>query len=315
MKRIFVLLLFVLVSEGLVTAQPLKGVHRIGVLTTGSDLPPNFLRSLREMGYVDGQNIIIEHRSGTKDLNLLPKLAADLVSLKVAAIVAVGPTAIARAVNATRTIPIIMVDGGDPVSRGFVESLSRPGANVTGLSSFAPGQYHKRMELLKETLPSVFRVTMLNARIRKAYIENYRSAAVEIGVELESVDALATEQFSEAFAKIAARRPNALITARDVLIIRHTKQIVEFTYKTRLAWMSDAEQFVQAGGLISYGVNYKTSGPRAAVYVDKVLRGANPTTLPIEPPKFELVINLKTARKLGITIPPEILLEANEVIK
>jgi len=309
-------------AEGSVNAQRQLQVPRIGVLVTGSlptlgERPSRqlFVPALQELGYIDGQTVILEVRSSEGKLDLLPNLAADLVRLNVSVIVAAGPEATGAAMKATRTIPIVMLGAGDPVGREFVESLSVPGGNVTGLSSAARGVYGKQMELLKDTIPSVSRVALLNSRERKGFVREFQRAAKALHVELEPVDVNSAEQFEGAFAKITSLRPDALITAREFLTIRHGKQIADFALKQRLPSMYESREFVQAGGLLSYGVNYRAAWRRAAFFVDKILKGANPANLPVEGPQFELVINLGTAKRLGITIAPELLLEANEVIK
>jgi putative tryptophan/tyrosine transport system substrate-binding protein len=308
--------------EGSAKAQPSPQAPRIGVLVTGAlptlgERPSRqlFVPALQELGYIDGQTVILEIRSSEGKLDLLPNLAADLVRLKVSVIVAAGPEATGAAIKATRTIPIVMHDAGDPVSREFVESLSMPGGNVTGLSSAARGVYGKQMELLKDIIPSVSRVALLNSRERKGFAGGFQRAAKALHVELEPVDVNSAEQFEGAFAKITSLRPDALITAREFLTIRHGKQIADFALKQRLPSMYESREFVQAGGLLSYGVNYRAAWRRAAFFVDKILKGANPANLPVEAPQIELVINLGTAKKLGITIAPELLLEADEVIK
>ncbi|MBI4523627.1 MAG: ABC transporter substrate-binding protein [Deltaproteobacteria bacterium] len=317
--RATVLLLLVVKSLALVEAaggtQQAPNVFRIGVLVSGGSHSPALLKELEEVGYKQGKNILIEQRSADGKVDLLPNLAADLVRLKVAVIVAVGPTAIGHAVKATKRIPIVMVGGGDPVSRGFVQSLSAPGGNVTGLSSAAKGLGGKRLELLKEALPFVSRVALLNPRTRSRVSEDYPRVAMVLGLDFQTVDVDGSGGFDRVFAKITALRPDALITVRELSTIRHARQIADFALKKRLPSVYESEEFVRAGGLMSYGVNYMAQWRRAAVYVDKVLKGAKPATLPVEPPRFELVINLKTAKKLGVTIAPEILLEADEVIK
>ncbi len=312
--------------EGSAKAQPSPQPPRIGILTPGalgelsdSDSRSGYatlLSGLQELGYGKGRNIIVEFRRAEGKLDLLPGLAAELVRLKVAAIVANGPEAIKPAIKATKTIPIVMVGGGDPVGLEFVESLSLPGGNVTGLSSFGGEKMRgKQMELLRDAIPSLTRVALLNSRELKGYIQAFQRLAKALRVELQSVDVNRPEQFEEAFAKITAMRPDALITAREFLTISHRKQIVDFALKKRLPSMFESRESAEAGGLLSYGVNDRASWRRAAAFVDKILKGANPANLPVEAPQFELVINLGTAKKLGITIAPELLLEADEVIK
>jgi putative ABC transport system substrate-binding protein len=323
---LLVIIAVVALLEGSAKAQPSPQPPRIGVLSPGalgelfiSDTKSDFavfLSGLQELGYVQGRNIIVEFRRAEGKLDLLPGLAAELVRLKVAAIVANGPTATEFAIKATKTIPIVMVGGGEPVGSGFVESLSLPGGNVTGLSSYGGKEMRgKQLELLKDAIPSLTRVALLNPREMKGYIQAFQRLAKALRVELQSVDVNSPEQFEGAFAKITAMRPDALITVQQFLTIRHRKQIADFALKERLPSMFESRDFVQAGGLLSYGWNLVVSWRRAAAFVDKILKGANPANLPVEAPPFELVINLGTAKKLGITIAPELLLEADEVIK
>ncbi|HEY8187313.1 MAG TPA: ABC transporter substrate-binding protein [Pyrinomonadaceae bacterium] len=275
-----------------------------------------FLPALQELGYVDGRSIIIEYRNAEGQIDRLPHLAADLIRLKVSVIVASGPLAIAPAMKATKTIPIVMVGGGDPVGRGFVKSLSLPGGNVTGLSSDARGSDGKRLELLKEAFPRIARVAILKPLgRRKVSVDNYERAARALGVNLETVDVHSPAELELALSKITSVRSDALITMREVLSIQYALQIAEFALKKRLLAMYEGEAFVKAGGLMSYDVNFQALWRRGAFYVDKILKGANPALLPVEMPEFKFVINLATAKKIGCTIPPEILLEANEVIK
>ena len=328
--RTILSLLFVLAMvatpKGSTIAQPSPQPPRIGFMGAGGALEglsisdsrnsyAALLSGLQELGYVQGRNIIIERRGADGKLDLLPGLAAELVRLKVAVIVAAGPTATEPAVKATRTIPIVMINVGDSVGRGFVESLSLPGGNVTGLSAGKEGVHGKRLELLRDTIPSLTRVAVLHSFESKRQIPAYQRAAKALRVELEFVDVNRAEEFEKAFARIRAMRPDALITQRVFLTIRHGKQIVDFALKDRLPSMFNSRESAHAGGLLSYGANLSGSFRRAAAFVDKILKGANPANLPVEAPSLELVINLNTAKKLGITIAPELLLEADEVIK
>ena len=325
MKRIIPLsLIFMMLALG---AGPARGqqppeVPRIGLLVSGSPTPGHLrnraalLSGLRELGYIEGKNIFIEYRYANGKRNLLPELAAELVRLKVAVIVPSGPTAIRHAMKATKTIPIVMPNGGSkPVKAGFVKSLGRPGGNATGVAREIEGVKAKRMELLKEALPSVSRVAVLNVRRRKGFLEEYKQVARVLGVDVESVEFSSNEEFEEALARIATMQPDALIIVRTTITLRHASKIARFALKNRIPSMNDNRYFVEVGGLMSYGADYLAMWRRAAVYVDKILKGANPATLPVERSQLEIVINLKTARKLGVTIPPEILLEANEIIK
>ena len=305
-------------------AQPQPQLPRVGVLLMGAlgelsisddrDRYAAFLSGLRELGYIQGRNIIVELRQPKGKPDRLPGLAAELVQLKVAAIVVSGSTAIEPAVKATKTIPIVMIGPGDAVGRGFIDGLSLPGGNVTGLAQTFNGLRGKQIEVLKDVIPSATRVVVLNP-LEKGLTQEYQHVAKALGVELTYVDVSRFEQFEEAFAKITALRPDALLTRRQYLTISRRKQIANFALKERLPSMFERRDFVQAGGLLSYGFNDRAAWRRAAAYVDKILRGANPANLPIETPPVELVINLGTAKKLGITIAPELLLEADEVIK
>ena len=306
-------------DKGLAQGQQPAKIPRIGILAAGSSSSPTrrqaFLRGLEGLGYVKGKNILVEYRYANGRRKHLPKLAADLVRLNVSVIVTSGPTTIKPAMQATQTIPIVMVGGGNVVGRGFVNSTARPGGNVTGISSYMKGLNQRRLELFKETLPSISRVALINPRKRKGTRRRYEETAKRLGINLQVFQTFSLEELDRAFAKIATFRPNALITVRAHLTLRFTKDIVEFAATHRIPSMYHSASFVRAGGLISYGVNYHRMWRRAAVFVDKILKGANPATLPVEPSQLELVINLKTARKIGVKIAPEILLEANEVIK
>ena len=323
MKKIFPLLLFVvLLPDGVTIAQSPLQAPRIGVLMPGSaqdmdeqrDLQA-FFQGFKEVGYVAGKNTAFEFRAAERKLNLLPRLAGELVRLKVAVIIAVGTTAIGAAIKATQTIPIVMVSGGNPVARGFVKSLSLPGGNVTGLSSVAEGDEGKRVELLKEAFPWVARVIVLNADKRKSRVENYLRQEAGAAMAFEALDVYSSEDLKRTFQTIAISSSHALITVRNAFTIRHAEQIADFTLKNRLPSIYESREFVEKGGLMSYGVNYTASWRRSAFYVDKILKGTNAGVLPVEPPQFEFLVNLRTARKMGHSIPAEILLEANEVIK
>lgn len=323
MRSLLSLILIVAVlvlGAGTAQGQTAPEIPRIGMLATQStprDEQQNqaFLEGLKERGYIEGKNIIIEYRDPKGQRDLYPKLAAQLVRMKVTLIVAEGTTAIRHAMKATKTIPIVMVSGGNVVGRGFVNSTAHPGGNVTGLSSYMRGLNQRRLELFKETVPSISRVALINPRKRKGTRRRYEETAKSLGINLQVFQTFSPEELERAFAKITTFRPDALITVRAHLTHRFAKEIAEFAVTQRIPSMYHSASFVRAGGLMSYGMNYRWMWRRAAAYVDKILKGANPATLPVEPPQLELVINLKTARKIGVKIPPEILLEANEVIK
>ncbi len=321
MKSLLSLVLIVAVlALGNVPAIAQSQLPRIGLITQG--LRPGagqkaFLQCLEELGHIDWKTILIEHRHYKGKRNLIPHLAAELVRLKVDVIFASGPTALRPTMEVTKTIPIVAPNlGSDPVRAGFVKSLTRPGGNVTGLAVGIKGLGSKRMELLMEVLPSIRRVVFINPhRRRPNFLDEYKHVARGLGVEFEVVNVRSHDDFEQAFANITTMDPDALIIERNFLTRRNRGQIGDFILENRLPTMGSHRMFVEIGGLISYGVNYPANWRRAAVYVDKILKGANPATLPVEPPQLELVINLKTAQKLGVKIPPEILLEANEIIK
>ncbi len=324
MRSLLSLVLIVAVialGEGLSSGQQPPKVPRIGFLSLASpsnlrhqSLRQAFLSGLRRLGYIEGQNIVIEYRYARGELDNLTHFATELVRLNVSLIVAASRTPIDYAMKATKTIPIVMAGGGNVVKHGIVESLTRPGGNVTGLSRYLKGSTTKRMELFKETLPSISRVAVLNSSPRKSALRTYKRVGKALGVDVQAVEFRRDWDIEEALSSIAVMRPDALITIGPVRR-RHAKKIVQFTLKMRLPSMHPARRLAILGGLMSYDVNQEAIYSRAAVYVDKILKGANPATLPIEPPRYELMINLKTARKIGVKIPPEILLEANEIIK
>lgn len=307
------------------SAQPAGRVYRIGFLTgtplAGDWRLRNALRGgLRELGYVEGKNIAIEWRSTDAIRGRRAELAAELVRLKVGVIVAVGSGDIRAAMKATSTIPIVMVVGGDPVRSGFVASLAHPGGNVTGLATFRPELTAKRLELLKETIPTVSRVAVFltpsrtdSPPIRKQL--GLRADA--IGVTLRYMDIRGPEDIAMAFRAAVAGRADAVIfrVARPFLLSPWTR-VGDLAAGSRLPVIFERESLVKAGGLMSYGVYRPDLYRRAATYVDKILKGAKPADLPVEQPtKFTLTVNLKTAKALGITIPRSVLLRADEVIE
>src|SRR5215813_9183757 len=279
-----------------------------------------FLQGLKELGWVEGQNIVIEWRFGGGQAERLPALAAELVRLNVDLIVVPStPTAVA-ARNATKTIPLVSVGGHDPVALGFAASLARPGGNLTGLTaSLGPEIEGKRLELLKGTLPSISRVAALwnpatpgNA----SALKEAEAAARGLGVDLQPLEARGVGDFDGAFSTILARRAGALLVVADVMFVTHRLRLATLAAKNRLPAMYPQKEFTRDGGLMSYGANNTENFRRAAIYVDRILKGAKPADLPIErPTKFELVINAKTAKALGLTIPPEMLRRADEVIQ
>jgi ABC-type uncharacterized transport system substrate-binding protein len=309
-------------SEEATPAQRVPQVPRIGILVPlgpgqGFGGPPLLRQGLQDLGYVEGRSVAIEYRAAEGQVDRLSELAADLVRLEVSIIVAFGPLPVEAAINATRRIPIVMIDPGDPVSRGFVKSLSLPGGNVTGLYSDIGelGSDGKRLELLTEAFPGIARVALLNPQRREGSVRNYERAAKALGVSLERVDVHSPAEFEPAFSKIRSMRPDALITMSSSLGLAYATKIAEFALEQRLLAIYESPVFTKEGGLMSYHVDKSAQWHRAAFHVDKILRGANPALMPVEPPQFEFVINLKTARTLGLAVAPEILLEANEIIR
>ncbi len=302
--------------------QPGK-IRRIGILRPGAPPDPYveaFREGLRELGYVEGQSIAIEYRWAEGKLERLPDLAADLARLKVDVIVTATTPGVQAARRATSTIPIVMAAVGDPVGTGLIASLARPGGNITGLSLLSPELSGKRLELLKEAVHKLSPVAVLWNSASPAMILSFRetqTAAQVLGVSLQSWEVQGDPQdFARAFSMVSKERPHALLVVLDPFTILHRSRIVELAAKHRLPAMYEIRAFVEAGGLMSYGPSVPDMYRRAATYVDKILKGAKPADLPVEQPtKFELVINLKTAKALGLTIPPSVLIRADEVIQ
>jgi len=301
--------------------QPIK-IPRIGYLSgTGSETGTieGFRRGLRDLGYIEGKNIIIEYRDTGATQDLVPGLVAELVQLKVDVLVLPTITMIHAAKQVTKTIPIVMVTTVDPVATGLIDSLARPGGNVTGLTLLTRDLTGKRLELLKEVVPTLSRVGYLladspDARVR---FKEYEAAARDLKIPLQSLAVQPQNpDFEVAFQAAAKRRVSALIAARNALLIVNRKQIAELAIKYRLPSMSERSDMVEAGGLVSYATNEAENYRRAATYVDKILKGTKPADLPVEQPtKFEFIINLKTAKQIGLTIPQSVLYRADKVIK
>jgi putative tryptophan/tyrosine transport system substrate-binding protein len=317
------LAVFLLTVSSVQAQQPAK-VPRIGYLTVAS-LSSNvarveaFRQGLRELGYVEGKNIVIEWRSGDGKVERIPALAAELVRLKVDVVVTAGPTATRPAKKATTTIPIVMALDTDPVGNGFVASLARPGGNITGLSALSPDVSGKQLELLKEIVPKLSRVSVLGHSTEPANARTLREielAAGAFGVQLQLLDVLDPKDFETGFRAAIKGRADALLLLPSPIIIDYRTQITNLALKSRLPVMYFRREFVQAGGLISYATSFTDLSHRAATYVDKILKGTKPADLPVEQPtKFELVINLKAAKQIGVTIPPNVLARADRVIK
>jgi putative ABC transport system substrate-binding protein len=281
----------------------------------------SFRQGLRELGYVEGKNIVIDYRFAEGKFDRLPDLAAELVELKVDVIVAQVTQASLAAKGATKTIPIVMQGVSDPVGTGLVASLARPGANITGTSAMSAEVVGKSLELLKETVPKLSRVAVLwnpnNAIFQAQMLRETQIAAGALAVELQILGAGGAEEIDQAFAAMTRGRAGALLVLPDpVFNFLHRARIVDLAEKSRLPAMYGARDFAAAGGLMVYGPNYADLFRRAATYVVKILKGASPADLPVEQPtKFELIINLKTAKALGLTIPIPLLGRADEVIE
>ncbi|MBI2367537.1 MAG: ABC transporter substrate-binding protein, partial [Deltaproteobacteria bacterium] len=273
---------------------------------------------LRELGYVEGKNIFIEYRYAEGKLERLPDLAAELVRLKVDVIVATGP-AILAAKKASPTIPIVFAAAGDPVGSGLVSSLARPGGNITGLSSIAQDLDGKRLELVKEAFPKIARVAFLwepgGSRGNPA-LTDMEAAAKALGLKLQSLEVRGLDDFESAFARAKKEGAQALITTPTGVINTQQRRVLDFAAKNRLPAMYPTSEFVEAGGLMSYGPNYTDLFRRAADFVDKILKGTKPADIPVEQPmKFEFIVNLKAAKQIGVTIPPNVLVRADRVIR
>jgi putative ABC transport system substrate-binding protein len=305
-------------------AQPAAKVYRIGVLETTSPataatVHDAFRQGLRELGYVEGQNLVLEYRWAGGKAERFPRLAAELVALKVDVIVARGTPASLAAKTATPTIPVVMAAAGNPVGTGLVHSLARPGANVTGLSGVSEDLAGKRIELVKDVVPQVSRIGFLwnpgNPSNRLVF-EETRVAARRFGLTVESLAVRKSEDLEPVFEAARRARVQAIVMSVDATIQHQAPRITALAIQNRLPAMYGSREFVEAGGLMSYAVHFPDLYRRAATYVDRILRGAKPAELPVEQPtKFEFVINLRTARALGLTIPPSLLARVDHTIE
>jgi putative tryptophan/tyrosine transport system substrate-binding protein len=319
------LLLTVLLLTGVFArAQQPKKVPRIGFLTavsasTISDRIEAFRQGLRELGYVEGKNIVIEWRSSEGKADRLPDLAAELARLKVDIIVSAGPAPTRSAKEATVTIPIVMGFDNDPVASGFVASLARPGGNITGLSTLHPEISGKRLELLNEIVPKLSRVAVFGDSTFPGNTQALREtelAAGAFGVKLQYLDSRRYEDIETLFRAASKGHPEAVLVLSSPLLFSKRTQIAELAVTSRLPAIYYATEYVEVGGLMSYGVNITDLFRRAATYVDKILKGSKPSDLPVEQPtRFELIINLKAAKQIGLTIPQSVLFRADRVIR
>jgi len=324
MKTLFVLIAFIFATVHFAEAQQPKKLPRVGFLVPGSPASYSerieaFQQGLRELGHIEGQNIIIEYRYTEGKSDRLTVLAFELVQLKVDVIVTGTTPAIQAVKNATRTIPIVMAEVADPVAVGLIANLARPGGNITGLTTFSPDLDGKRLELVKQILPKVTRVAYIwdpansGARIR---FKEVQGAAQALAITLQSLEARNPKELESAFESAIRERPGALMVPNPT-VLAYGRQVADFATQNRLPVIYDTREYAEKdGGVLSYGPNYAELLRRAATYVDKILKGAKPADLPVEQPtNFELVINLKTAKQIGLTIPPNVLARADKVIR
>jgi putative ABC transport system substrate-binding protein len=310
----FILATLILVPVYLAAAQKQATISRIGVLLLGA--PPNanldaFIQGLHELGYIEGKNILIEYRFAEGKADRLPELAMELVRLKVDSMFTAGTPAIFALKRATNTIPIVFFSTSDPIGTGVVASLAHPGGNITGISALASDLWPKRLELLKEIFPKLSRVAMLwnkgNAGMALE-AKATQDVAGPLGVTLQDRGVKDPNELDTVFALMTKDRADGFLALMDPVLNSYQKRILDFLAQNRLPAIFENKAWVEAGGLISYGANYADAHRRAATLMDKILKGAKPADLPVEQPtKFELVINLKTAKQIGLTIPPEVL--------
>jgi putative ABC transport system substrate-binding protein len=318
------ILVVVLAAAVIAQAQQAGNVPRIGVLMPGSRSNAKlriraFQEGLRELGYVEGKNIVLEYRYAEGRPETLPKRVDELVQLKVDVIVTATSNATQAAKKATTTIPVVFATGNDPVGDGHVASLARPGGNITGFSNLAPEVNGKKLELLKEVVSKLTRIAFLvrwGASIGEQRLKQTEVAAKDLGLRLIPLSAKGNDDLESAFGAVKSAGAEALIVSPSTFSIEHRRGIVELAAKYLLPAIYPSPLFVQAGGLMSYGPDLNNNWRRATIYVDKILKGTKPAELPVEQPKkFEFVINLKTAKQIGLTIPPNVLARADRVIK
>jgi putative ABC transport system substrate-binding protein len=295
---------------GIVTLQPLSGI---------ASRHEAFRQGLRELGYVEGKNIVIEFRSAEGKFDRLPALMAEIVRLKVDVILSHGPTTTRAAKQATSTIPIVMAQDPDPIGNGFVTSLARSGGNITGLSSLTTDLSGKRLELLKEILPKLSRVALFGTSSNQGNAQQQKEtevAAAALGLKLQFLDILGAKDIESAFQAAGHGRADAVFVLRSPVLNSRRTQLVQLATKNRLPATYPISEYVEDGGLMSYDANSNDLARRAATYVDKILKGAKAADLPVEQPiKFEFIVNLKAAKQIGLTIPPNVLVRADRVIR
>jgi putative tryptophan/tyrosine transport system substrate-binding protein len=307
-----------------VEAQQTEKVARVGFLGNSTaaleaNLTGPFREGLRDLGYVEGKNIVIEWRWAEGKYERFPSLIAELIASKVDLIVTAGTPASLAVKKATMSIPLVMIAVGDPVATGLVASLARPGGNITGLTSISAEMEGKRLELLREVVPKISHIAVLwnaGSPVQVIQERETRVAAEVLGMKMLSLGVRTQEEIENAFATIVRERPGALLVLADRLFLHHRARIMDFALQHRLPGVHAYVELVEAGGLMSYGPSYPGMHRRAAYFVDRILKGAKPADLPVEAPaKFELVVNLETAKQFGVTIPPHVLARADRVIK
>ena len=319
---VYALPALILTAIHIAEAQQSIKIPRIGFLVVPSrsffaDRMESFRQELHSLGYVEGKNILIEYRYAEGKLDRLPELAKELVGVKVDLIVTTSTQSVLAAKNATRTIPIVFAAVQDPVASGIVNSLARPGGNATGSSILGPDLGGKRLELLKEVVPKITQVAFLSGLIATPVtVKETQAAAQALGLQFQSLEVGDSKDFDRAFEAITKNPAQALLTNPGAIINSHQARIIQFAAKNRLPAMHAGPEFVDAGGLMSYAPSYTDLFRRATVYVDKILKGVKPAELPVEQPtKFEFVVNLKAAKQIGLTIPPNVLARADKVIR
>lgn len=319
-----ILVAVILLTVAIAEAQEGKKISRIGFLGNSTaaleaNLVGPFRQGLRDLGYIEGKNILIEYRWAEGKYERFPELIDELIHLKVEIIVTAGTPASLAVKKATTSIPLVMIAVGDPVGTGLIASLAHPGGNVTGLTSIAADLEGKRLELLREVVPTLSHVAVFwnpASPFQVVAEKEVQAAAQLFRIKVLSLGVQAPEQFDNAFAKIRRHRPEALNVLADRLFLHNRARIMDFAVQNRLPGVHAYVELVEAGGLMSYGPSYPGMHRRAAYFVDRILKGTKPADLPVEQPaKFELVINLKAAKKIGVTVPPLVLYRANKIIK
>ncbi|HLN85913.1 MAG TPA: ABC transporter substrate-binding protein [Candidatus Limnocylindrales bacterium] len=321
---VWLLIIFFVANVSVAQSQQLTKGTSIGYLAGPSlsaiaDRVEAFRQGLRELSYVEGKNIVIERRFADGKLDRLPALAAELVRLKVEVIVTGGSPATRAAKQATSTIPIVMANDNDPVGDGFIASLARPGGNITGLSNFAPELSGKRLEILREVVSKLSRVAVLGTSTTPGHAQIMKEielAAKAFGAKLQYLDVLESKNIEAAFRAASKGRTDGVLTLASGILVSQRAQIIDLAVKNKLPAIYFSSLFVESGGLMFYGANLLDLDRRAATYVDKILKGRKPADLPVEQPiKFEFIVNLKAAKQIGLTIPPNVLVRADRVIK